>query len=320
VRATWWLAVLATAGLGVVAGPAHAASSTRGLGGARALAVSVPPDPVPVRAGSTIHTLIRVLNPNHKPVLVTITSRRLILGDNGKVMLGSGPDPRWQRLAHFPARMLRIPAEGYRNIPLAVRAPRRLRPDLYFIGFLVTPVATQVGTIKVINQIGSFVTIDVPGPRFRKLIGRFDLPSFVFGSHAEGTLRVTNTGRASVEFWGESDTSASPGGTVRQTRLDPYLLPIGRSRTITVSGKPSWPIGIVTVTAHITYPGRTEATTKELTFTKHVIVISIWVPIALGSLLIAAIFVWILRRRRRRADLPTSPIPVAAAAHVEPRG
>jgi hypothetical protein len=204
----------------------------------------------------------------------------------------------------FPSRELRIPAQGYRNVPLTVHVPRHLQPDLYFIGFLVTPVANQAGSVKLINQIGSFLTIDVPGPRLRKLIGAFGLPGFVLGSHANGTLQITNVGHAALDFWGETDTNASPGGKLLQTRLQTSLLPEGRSRTLTVSGKPAWPIGFVTMTAHILYPGRTAATTKELTFSKRVLVINPWVLIVLAALLVAAALE--ITRRRLRNHEPSA--------------
>ena len=270
------------------------------VGGPRALAVSVPPDPVPIQAGARGNALARVINPNHAPVRVTITSRALSLGNNGKVTVGRGPDRRWQRFVHFPARRLTIPAQGYLDIPLSIRVPRRIEPDLYFIGFLVTPIASSPGAVQVINQIGSFVTIDVPGPRLRKLSAAFDLPSFVLASDVHGTLRITNTGRAAVRFWGENDTTSSPGGELQQQRLDPSLLPRGTSRYISVSGKPAWPIGFVTMTVHVTYPGRSEATTKQLTFSKRVLVIHPLVPIALGSAFLFAILLWWAGRRRRR--------------------
>jgi len=93
-------ACLATA---AAATEAHAAG-TKPSGGSRALAVSVPADPVPIEAGSSANTLVRVVNPNGTPVDVTIASRQLMLGDDGKVSVGSGPDPRWERLARFPER------------------------------------------------------------------------------------------------------------------------------------------------------------------------------------------------------------------------
>jgi hypothetical protein len=282
-----------------------AAAGPKPVGAARALAVSVPPDPVPIKAGSSAKTLARVVNPNDVPVTVTISGRALSLGDNGKVAVGNGPDLRWAKLVNFPTGELTIPAQSYRDVPLTIHVPGGLSPDLYFIGFLVTPIATTSGSLQVINQIGSFVTVDVPGPRVRKLTASFDLPNLVLGSHAGGTLQVANSGRSAVRFWGENDVTSSPGGSFEQRRLDPSLLPTGKSRFISVSGKPKWPVGMVTMTVHLTYPGRTEATTKELTFSKRVLVISPWVPVGLGALLVsgAGLF-WRSRRPRRSRRIP----------------
>ena len=293
------LTVLAACCLAGAAGTAHA--------GGRALAVSVPAEPVPARPGQTAHTLIRVVNPNAASVLVTIRSRGLVLGDDGRVAIAARPDPRWARAVAFPTRTLRIPAQGYRDVPLTVRMPKRLPPDLYFVGFLVTPVAAAGGSIKVINQIGSFLTLDVPGPRLRRLAGRMHLPGLVLGSHVDGTLRLTNTGRASLTFWGEDDTTSSPGGGAQQVRFDPSLLPVGRSRTVAVTGRPRWPVGLVTVTTRVMYPGRTAAETQQLTYTRRVLVISPWVLVAVGVLLLALVAAWAVRHRRRRPASRLTP-------------
>ena len=300
------LVTLAAAALAAAASSAFAGGGATGIGGPRAIAVSVPPDPVPVKPGTVTHTLIRVVNPNDRSILVTITSRRLVFGDNGKVALGAGPDPRWRRLAPFPSHEIRLPAQGYRDVPMTVHVPKKIPPDLYFIGFLVTPVPGQTGSIQVINQIGSFLTIDVPGPRERKLVGNLKLPRWVFGSHTDGTLALTNAGHASVTYWGETDTSSWPGGALEQSRLPLSLLPVGLSRTIAVTGKPAWPIGLVTITTRITYPGVTEASTRELVFEKRVLVISPWVPIVLGGLLLGVFLAWRLRRRSLRAARATA--------------
>ena len=286
-----------------VASTAVAGGSAKAVIGSRALAVSVPADPVPARVGGVARTLIRVVNPNDFTVTVVIHSRTLTLGDDGKVSVGSRPDPRWSGRVRFPHDALRISAQSYRNVPLAIRVPQ-LSPDLYFVGFLVTPVATAGGSITVVNQIGSFLTLDVPGPRLRLLTGHLHLPSFVLGSKATGEMRVTNLGRASVTMWGENDTTSSPGGTFEQERLAPSLLPVGRSRSIAVTGKPRWPVGIVTVTTRVTYPGRTAAQTRELVLTSRVIVVSPWVPAALGGLVAAAAAAWFWRRRRTKRRVP----------------
>jgi hypothetical protein len=295
--------------LGASAGLAHA-----GSGGGRTLAVSVPADPIAIAAGRSTRSLVRLVNPGDAAVRVTIESRELSLGDNGKVSIGGGPDPRWQHRARFPSRLLTVPARGYLDVPVTIHVPRLLPADLYFIGFLVTPVATETGSIHVINQIGSFLTVDVPGPRLRELAGRLHISTLVFGSKADGTIRVSNIGKAAVRFWGENDTIASPGGTPEQIRLDPSLLPAGKSRSIKISGAPAWPIGTVTITTHLTYPGRTEATTRELTFSKRVLVVSPWLPIVLGPLvLLLAGGGWWSHRRRRRGERTGS-------GHSERRG
>jgi hypothetical protein len=280
-----------------VTSTATAGGSAKAVGGTRALAVSVSADPVPAHVGGVARTLIRVVNPNDFAVSVVISSRTLTFGDDGKVSIGGAPDPRWAGRVRFPSNALRIPGQSYRNVALAIRVPH-LSPDLYFVGFLVTPVATEGASIKVINQIGSFVTLDVPGPRLRILTGHLHLPSFVLGSRADGDLRLTNLGHAAVTLWGENDTTSVPGGVYEQERLAPSLLPVGRSRSIAVSGKPRWPLGIVTVTTRVIYPGRTAAETRQLVLTRDVIVISPWVPAALGGLLLALVGAWWWRRRR----------------------
>jgi len=251
--------------------------------------------------------MIRVVNPNDFAVSVLIRSRTLALGDDGKVSIGSGPDPRWGGRVRFPHAALRIPAQSYRNVALSIRVPR-LSPDLYFVGFLVTPVATTGGSVKVINQIGSFLTLDVPGPRLRLLTGHLHLPSFVLGSQASGEMRITNLGHAAVTLWGENDITSSPGGAFQQDRLGPSLLPVGRSRSIAVTGKPRWPVGIVTVTTRVTYPGRTASETRELVLTRRVLVISPWVPAALGGLIALLAAVWWWRRRRPSGNQPAGTL------------
>ena len=303
-------AVLLVAGMLSAAVVANAQDGgLKPVGASRALAVSVPPDPIPAHAGASIKTAARVINPGARAVSVTITSRALSLGNNGKVTIGLAADPRWRKLVHFPSRKLTIPARSYRDIPLRIQVPLRIAPDLYFIGFLVTPHATRSGSLRVINQIGSFITVDVPGPRLRKLRATFDVPSVVFGSEVRGSLQIENIGRAAVRFWGENDISTSPGSATQQQRLEPSLLPTGTSRVISVSGKPAWPVGFVTMKVHLIYPGRTEATTKELTYSKRVLVVNAIVPIVSILFLACASVLWWVRRRRRREPKVVAQLP-----------
>src|SRR5882724_10111301 len=114
--------MLAVAGL-VAASTAHAGAPAKAVGGERALAVSVPADPVPAQRGKLLHTLIRVVNPNDHAVSVLISGRALALGDDGKVSLGAGPDPRWAGRVRFPRGAVRIPAQGWLDVALTVGVP-----------------------------------------------------------------------------------------------------------------------------------------------------------------------------------------------------
>ena len=289
--------------------PVAALAAPTPRGGPRPLAVSVPSEPTPVAPGATASIGVRVLNPGDAPVTVTISGGGVQLGDNGHVTIASTPDARWQGLVGFPSGPLTIAAQSYLNTTLTVRMPAQISPDLYFIGFLVTPEATTQGNIKIVNQIGSFVTVDVPGPRVRQLTAGLTLEAtlgggrFVFGSQTEGTVRVRNVGQAQARFWGESDTTSAPGGTPHQQRIDKLLLPVGHTRSFKVTGKPAWPIGFVTIKVHIIYPDATEVATKELVLTKRVLVVN---PIVLAVLFAAtgATLAWWLRRRRRKQRMP----------------
>ena len=277
-----------------------AAGAATPVGPARPIAVSVPPDPTPIAAGTSGTALIRVVNSGTASVDFVITPRRVVLGDDGRVTLTSQADPRWRGLVDFPSGAHTAAAQNYVNLAVTVHTPSTIAPDLYYIGFLVTPINSRVGNLQVINQIGSFITIDVPGPRDRHLRSTLKFPGIVFDSQASGTLTVANVGKAAARFWGETDTTSTPGRTVpTQDRFDKKLSPVGTRRSFAVTGKPAWPIGFVTITAHVIYPQRTESSTQEIITKKRVLVISpAAVAIAVGGLI--AVLYWARRRRRKR--------------------
>ena len=67
------------------------------------------------------------------------------------------------------------------------------------------------------------------------------------------------------------------------------------------------------MTVHLVYPGRTEATTKDLVVTKRVLVVS---PFVLLAIVIAFVFgvLWAWWRRRRRRSAAATPGSVQPAA------
>ena len=242
---------------------------------------------------------------------VTTKGEGVTLGDNGTTTFTGKPDPLWASRTSYPGGDISIPAQHYVDLAITVHMPEQIGPDLFYIGFLVPPVPTTTGQVVVINQIGAFLTIDVPGPRLRSLAanlttpgfnwGPIHIPSLVVGDQVDGELTVDNTGASSVLFFGENDVTSAPiGGAPTQQRISRSLLPIRRSRWFPVTAAPAFPIDVVTMTDAVTYPDRTGTGTLELVRTKSILVISPWVLVALLAIA-GLVGGWRLRRRFRRA-------------------
>jgi hypothetical protein len=328
-----WLAAGFSIGIAASAAPmaARAASPPTAVPAPRTIAVSVPSEPVPLSPGETSQIPLRVVDPTPSPVIVTVTGRAVTLGDNGQVGFTSAPDPTWATRAQFPSGDLTVPAMGFIDVAVTVRMPAVISPDLYYVGFVVRPVASGPG-ITLINEIGGFFTIDVPGPRVRSLsadlglagfnLGPIHLSNVVIGDHVVGQLNVHNTGAAAIRFWGENDDTSWFASTPTQLRLAKSLLPIARSRSFPVSADPAMLFDLVTVAVTVTYPGTTESTTEQVVITKTVLVISPWL-LVIVCLLIAGLVGWRLRvRQRRRASarlqMRAAPKPSAGVAPKSP--
>jgi hypothetical protein len=291
---------------------AYAANASPKTG--RAIAVSVPPDPVSLRAGQVGLLHMRVVNPGPKRVVVTIEGRGITLGNEGKIAIDKTPDALWDKRVHFPSHPITIPAVGYKNLTVKVHMPKSLSPDLYFLGFVVTPIPNSTKGIAVINQIGGFFTINIPGPRDRRLAANLELPGWsifgfhvFFGTELNGILHIHNIGHTAVRFWGETDTTAT-GGSPGQMRIPISLIPSLRERTYIVTGRPAWPIGFVHTQVRIVYPTTTETTTTEIVFTRSNLVINPLVFVVLAMVVMVAIWRRV-RAKRRKAALGHSTQP-----------
>jgi hypothetical protein len=265
---------------------------------------------VTLHPGEVAAIPIRVLNPGASPVIVTVRSEGITLGDNGRTAFTGKPDPLWAGRAAFPTGDITIAAQRFVDLSVTVHVPTQIGSDLYYIGFLVSPVPQVTGGVVVINQIGAFLTIDVPGPRVRALSadlstigfkwGPIHLNTLVIGDHVDGKLMIHNIGPSSVLFYGENDVTSAPiTGSPAQQRISRSLLPIGRSRWFTVTAQPAFPIDLVTMTDVVAYPDTTGTGTLEIVRTKTVLVISPWVIVAICALL-ALLGSWRLRSRHRR--------------------
>jgi hypothetical protein len=284
-----------------VTGMSPAFATARATGRPRPLAVSVPSDAVTVKPGATATVAVRVVNPGADAVRVTVTGRALVFGDNGRVTVSTHADPQWSGRVNFPAHPLEVPARASTLLNLSVRVPERLAPDLYFVGFVVTPDEAGSSGLRYVNQIASYLTIDVPGPRVRKLSARVAASRISFSGHTRGLLTVVNVGHAAVVYWGEQDTEATPGrGSPAQQRFDRSLLPAGRVRSFAVTARSEWPISLVTMRFRLVYPTTSDATTTEIEASRRVLVIE---PVPAGILVavIAALVGAAVWRRRSRA-------------------
>ena len=188
--------------------------------------------------------------------------------------------------------------------------PAQISPDLYYVAFVVTPVPTGSGDVVVINQIGAFLTISVPGPRVRALATQLTTTGFnwwfihinglVIGDHVDGKLTVRNIGASSVLFYGENDVTSAPvAGSPAQQRIGRSLLPIGRSRWFAVSAAASFPIDVVTMNDIVTYPDRSGSGTLQIVRTTGTLVISPWLVLVL-LVILALVGGWRLGLRIRR--------------------
>jgi hypothetical protein len=309
---------------------AAAASPAPSLSAARSVAVSVPADPVSLTPAETTSVSIRVLNPGTSSVTVTVKGEGITLGDNGTTTFTERPDPVWGSRTRYPAGDITIPAQQYVDLSIGVQMPAHISPDLYYIGFVVTPVPTAGGDVVVINQIGAFLTINVPGPRVRALAAQLTTTGFnwwfihinglVIGDHVDGKLTVRNVGASSVLFYGENDVTSAPiTGSPTQERISRSLLPTGRSRSFAVSAAASFPIDVVTMNDIVTYPDRNGIGTLQIVRAASILVISPWVVLVLLTILVLVggwrLGLRLRRRSARRAmERPPLRIPRSWAA------
>jgi hypothetical protein len=271
----------------------------------RPLAVSVPPEPTQAPKGATARIPIRVLNPGTEPVSVTISPRQVLLLNNGRVSMGANADPQWEGRVQFAPATATIEPQQFVDVIVTVDVPPTITSDLHFVGFLVSPVPTAQGQVTVINQIGSFVTLDVPGPRVALVRVTLRIPGFRFGRRATGSVEIANIGESSVRFWGESNTTSWPGSTSTQERFDKTLVPTGTTQSLTVSAKPAWPVGFVTIRGQIIYPSTAASATTEIQFSKRVLVIDPRaIALLTAALFLAFLLLWL--RRRRRTPSPSA--------------
>ena len=254
---------------------------------------------------------------------VNIAQRRVMLGDNGHVSMGASADAEWLGRVTFAPHTATLGARQYAKVVTVVHVPASIGSDLHFVGFLVSPVASVRGQVAVINQIGSFVTLDVPGPREARLRVTLQVPSFTLARQVQGSLQVANVGHSAVRFWGENNVTSWPEGAAPgQQRFETSLAPVATTRIVRVTARPDWPVGFVQLQGQIIYPAVKGSATTEVAFSQRVLVIDPWVIIVAGGLLLAGAYLgWVRhprRRARRRSVAPRTPEPAGRSPSGAP--
>ena len=265
-----------------------------------ALTVSTPADPLPAEPGQVLQTWLRIGNNGTHPLPVTIAPATVALGNDGATSLRPNVDPRFAGHITLSATTATVAAGSFTEVQVTIRVPTTLIPDIYVLGFLVTPTVTG-GSVQVVTQGGALIAIDLPGSRDRRLEAAFlNPPLFAITSHPSLTVRVRNIGRSALEF--SSETTIGGFGTAgpADIRRQPVLLPAGRYRDVRITWESQLGAGIYQVDTRVVYH-RTQAETVQQPLTHTMIVLS---PAALAELagllvLIAAAVTFWLRHRRR---------------------
>ena len=265
-----------------------------------ALTVSTPADPLPAEPGQVVRTWLRIGNNGTSPLPVTIAPAAVALGDNGATSLSPNVDPRFADRITLSATDATVAADSFTEVQVAISVPATLVPDIYVLGFLITPSVTG-GSVQVVNQVGALIAIDLPGSRDRRLEAAFlDPPRFAFTSHPSLTVRIRNIGRSALEFTGETTIDGFGTAVPANIRGKPVLLPAGRYRDVEIKWKSKLGAGIYSVHTRLVYH-RTQAETAEQSLTHTVVVLSPSALAVLGGLLVAiAVAVAVGFRHRRR--------------------
>jgi hypothetical protein len=307
---SWLLSVI------LVAAFVLGAESTAGASNGNGISVTFPSAPIPIRPGSRTDFQLKVRNDSMHALAVTVVERSVRLENNGHAVLGIAPDSTFgERTSVTPARFF-LAAGQERRVRIKVQVPSRLAPNDYFVGFLVSPVVTG-GQVRVLNDVGAFVILDVPGPRHQKLTATFvGLPSLSFSNGVSASIRVRSVGAADADFTSTIEVSGFVTPHPRVVELPPYLAPPGTDRTIPVHFS-SW-LGLGWYTVHATFVyNATNRRTAEAVIAKTVIVVSpYWfiLPASIGLLTIL-----LIRRRRVRRTRETSRLHSRSGRHSATR-
>jgi hypothetical protein len=263
------------------------------------LSVTSPAGPTDVTPGTPATASLIVGNLGHDSLAVQISSQGVQLLNNGKTRFDQPVDPRFAGRIHVAPATLTVPGRQKRVVEITVDVPPGLRPDDYFLGFLVTPIV-NAPSVAVVNQVGGLVVLNAPGPRLRRLTASVIGPPrirFTFGRSANGIVRVKNVGDATVQFAATTQTDGWPAASQPYRTDAPQLLPPGLSRDLPVHVATPFGLGWYTIRTTVVY-NITDRTTGEVVATRRVVIVN---PLLCVPVLMLAVGLAWRRHRRPRA-------------------
>lgn len=263
------------------------------------LSVSYPPDPLPVSPGSTSTFTLQVTDTGNNPLPVIVTSNRVVLLDNGETQFAPGPDPRFANRITVTPNQLSLSPHQQLPVTVSVTMPAKIAPDDYYLGFLVSPEISG-RPVRVVNDVGALVVLDVPGPRNERLAGHYvGLPSFSLSGSVSGQLQASNVGRSSLHFSSETTVNGTPSPPHSMALVidRALLLPAGLHRDLPVHVSSWLGLGWYHVRSTLYYDVSSNRTaTVNLSRT---VVLVAWPWLALPVLIVGGIlFRWWWRRRK----------------------
>jgi hypothetical protein len=274
-----------------------------------AFSVSTSAEPARAGADGVVHTQVTVANNGAQDLSVALRSVGVRPHDDGKADLTDESDPVWGKAITMPSSV-RLAARTYRSIPITIRVPAGLLPDLYLLGFIAEAQPTDPhAPVRIYDRIGALVTVEIPGARERKL--RIDVTQTGFiqiGSSFDSGFDVRNIGEAGAlarnQVLVSSSLTHDALGMVR-TSDALELIPSGTGRHVSFS----YPVHGLFLYARpqvqVIYGNGTPAM-QEITVQGRAILVIPWLTLVLlGFLatLLTAYLVWLRRRRAARREL-----------------
>ena len=276
-----------------------------GSSGGAAFAVSTPAEPVRAGTDGVVHTVLTLSNNGQRPLTVSLRSARVRALDDGKTQFVDEPDPRWSALADFPPTV-HLDAAEYKSVPLTIRIPNGLLPDLYMLGFIAEAVPSNPtgDAVVVYNQIASLVTIEVPGPRNRQVQVQLDhIPFLHFGSTLTGAFRVRNLGEAAAMTRGQvrlDDRIRNQNVGMVQVSNSRELLPAGTSRHESFDYETDAWFLLVRPSVEVSY-GNGTSTISAVSVAGTTTLVIPWRTVVVAALLLCACIAYAVVRHRQRA-------------------